>query len=321
MDETDPILERRAREEKQQKTKNLRNIAIAMAAVAAVLAALLVYVWLQKGKAESASDKAKAENEEVAALIKSDYAAELGMIRDSLGMLQTDNQQLLLQLDSSRMRVEVLMEELQKARSITSAELQKYKQEVGTLRSIMRNYVDQIDSLNQLNQKLTKENTGLRTDLTNTRQQNEELSRQVEDLSGKVASGSVLKASGITVQAYKQRSGGEDRDKVVDASRKVDYLKVSMTLNANNLATQGEVRVYVRVIDPEGLLLTGSESTGFTVDGNPMSATASRAVDYNGTETPVAIYVRDAGSFHKGDYKVEVYTPDGLLGTRSLTLR
>lgn len=321
MDQTDPILERRAREEKEQKTKTLKNIAIAMAAIAVVLAGLLVYVWLQKGKAQSASDKAKAENEEVAALIKSDYAEELGMIRDSLGMLQTDNQQLLLQLDSSRMRVEVLMEELQKARSITSAELQKYKQEVGTLRSIMRNYVDQIDSLNQLNQKLTKENTGLRNEVTTTRQQNEELTRQVEDLSGKVATGSVLKASGISVQAYKQRSGGEDRDKVVDASKKVDYLKVSLTLNANSLASQGEIRVYVRVIDPEGLLLTSGESIGFSVDGNPMSATASRAVDYNGSETPVAVYVRGAGAFHKGDYRVEVYTSEGLLGTRSLTLR
>lgn len=314
MEENDPILERRAREEKESKAKTLKGIAIAMAAVALALAALLVYVWVQK-------DKIQSDSNEMTTMLKSDYAADLSAIRDSLGVLETDNEALASQLDSSRIRVEVLMEELQKTKNLSYAELAKYKKEVGTLRSIMRNYVDQIDSLNQLNQKLVSENKGLRTEVTTTRQQNEELTKQVEDLSDKVATGSVLRASGINVQAYRQRSGGEDRDKVVDASRKVDYLKVSLTLNANNLASQGDVTVYVRVTDPEGLLLTNGSSTGFSVGESAMTATALRTVDYTGSETPVAIYIRDVGEFHKGAYQVEVYTGEGLIGRTSLQLR
>ena len=315
MDETDPILERRAREEKQQKTKNLRNIAIAMAAVAAVLAALLVYVWLQKGKAESASDKAKAENEEVAALIKSDYAAELGMIRDSLGMLQTDNQQLLLQLDSSRMRVEVLMEELQKARSITSAELQKYKQEVGTLRSIMRNYVDQIDSLNQLNHKLTVDAAAARREAAEHRKRSQELTAQVEDLTGKVVTGSVLKARGIRLEAY------NNAGKQIDRSKNVARLLVTLSLVENALAEPGPVRVYVRVKDPNGNLLDDGRGTSFTIGEETLPATASREVDYQGQEVELSIYVNNIPSFEKGIYTVDAYTTQAKLGSAELLLR
>ena len=62
-------------------------------------------------------------------------------------------------------------------------------------------------------------------------------------------------------------------------------------------------------------------STGFEADGQPMSATAFRRVEYAGDDLPVTIYVNDIEEYIKGIYRVEVYTDAGLLGTTTFSLR
>ena len=51
-----------------------------------------------------------------------------------------------------------------------------------------------------------------------------------------------------------------------------------------------------------------SATTSFTVNGETLSATASREVDYEGQDLEMRIYVKDVGEFIKGVYSVEVYT-------------
>ena len=50
----------------------------------------------------------------------------------------------------------------------------------------------------------------------------------------------------------------------------------NLSLVENSLADRGPVRVYVRVKDPEGILLMNNESVEFSVNGTALQATASR---------------------------------------------
>ena len=137
----------------------------------------------------------------------------------------------------------------------------------------------------------------------------------MDQLSDRVAAGSVIKARGLSLQAY----NGSDR--VTDRSSRVQYLIATLSLVENELAERGPVRVYIRVKDPEGILLLNSSSTSFNVGDEALQATASREVDYEGNEVELSIYVKDTGAFSKGIYTVEAYTTKGLVGKSELMLR
>ena len=129
------------------------------------------------------------------------------------------------------------------------------------------------------------------------------------------AAGAVIKARGLHLTAY------NGSDKVTDRSSRVKYLVATLSLVENEIAERGPVRVYVRVKNPDGILLLNSASTDFTVNGETLSASASREVDYEGQEVEMSIYVKDIGELTKGIYTVESYTDKALLGRSELMLR
>ena len=96
---------------------------------------------------------------------------------------------------------------------------------------------------------------------------------------------------------------------------------VNLTLVENELAERGPVRVYVRVTDPEGNLLSDGHGTTFQFNGETLEATASREVDYQGKEVDLGIYINNIGSFQKGVYTVNAYTTQAQLGHGELLLR
>ena len=304
MSEIDPILERRQREEQEQKNKSLKNVMWALVAVAALMAAGLAYVWTTK------SSLVKDLNAE-----KEDLTQQMIALKGDYDSLSSEYESVNSQLDSSREEVNQLIERIQKTEATNRAKMRQYEKELGTLRSIMRNYIVQIDSLNTLNHKLTADAAAARKEAASSRAENAELKGQVESLSGQVAAGSVIKSRGLSVAAY------NSSDKVTDRSSRVVRLLASLSLVENDLAPKGPVRVYIRVKDPEGILLTNSNQTSFTYNGQTMVDSASREVDYEGKEVDLSIYLNDIPSYAPGIYTIEAYTAQAFLGKTELLLR
>ena len=283
---------------------NLKKIMYALAAVAVVLAVALAYIWYQKS---SLVKDLTIEKEELTAQmidLQNDYAS-----------LSSDYDTINSQLDSSREEVSQLIERIQKTEATNRSKIRQYERELGTLRSIMRSYIVQIDSLNTLNKKLTADAAAARREAEESRRRNEELQNTVEDLSGQVAAGSVIKARGLHMDAYNAS------DKVTDRSSRVVRLLATLSLVENDLAPKGPVRVYIRVKDPDGILLTNSTQRTFEVNGEPMICSASREVDYQGKEVELSIYLNEIPSYVKGIYTVEAFTEQGKLGEAELMLR
>ena len=208
-----------------------------------------------------------------------------------------------------------LIERIKKTDATNRAKIRQYEKELGTLRSIMRNYIVQIDSLNTLNMKLTADAAAARKEAAESRRQSEELSKTVEDLSGQVAVGAVIKGRGIVLEAY------NGSNKITDRSSRVVRLMTTLSLVENELAPKGPVRVYIRVKGPDGILLTNGTQRTFDFNGEPMICSASREVDYQGSEVELSIYLNDISEYVKGIYTVDVYTEQALLGSAELMLR
>lgn len=275
-----------------------------MIGVAVVMALVLAYVWYQK------SSLVKELNIEKEALTE-----QMVTLQHEYATLSSDNEKINAQLDSSREEVSQLIERIKKTEATNRTMIRKYERELGTLRSIMRNYIAQIDSLNTLNHKLTADAAAARKEAAETRKQSEELSKTVATLSDQVAAGSVLKGRALRMDAYNAS------DKITDRSSRVVRLMATLSLVENELAPKGPVRVYIRVKGPDGILLTGNDKHTFTFNGEPMMCSASREVDYQGEEVEMSIYLNGIEDYVKGIYTVEAYTDGNLLGSAELMLR
>ena len=297
-------MERRERESQLAREKKLKRTMWILVVVAVALVAVLGYVWSQKSSLISELEEEKRDLTEQMESLQNDYAT-----------LSSDYDSINSQLDTSRAEVADLLERIKKTNATNRAKMRQYEKELGTLRSIMRNYIVQIDSLNTLNHKLTAEAAAARREAAASKAESAQLSQQVENLTGQVAAGSVIKARGLHIAAY------NSSDKVTDRSSRTVRLLTSLSLVENDLAPKGPVRVFIRVKDPDGIILTNSNRSSFTFNGETMVASASRRVDYEGSEVDLSIYLNDIPEYRKGVYTVEAYTEQAFLGKSELMLR
>lgn len=297
-------MERRERESQLAREKKLKRTMWILVVVAVALVAVLGYVWSQKSSLISELEDEKRDLTEQMESLQNDYAT-----------LSSDYDNINSQLDTSRAEVADLLERIKKTNATNRAKMRQYEKELGTLRSIMRNYIVQIDSLNTLNHKLTAEAAAARREAAASKAESVQLSQQVENLTGQVAAGSVIKARGLRIEAY------NSSDKVTDRSSRTVRLLTSLSLVENDLAPKGPVRVFIRVKDPDGIILTNSNRSSFTFNGETMVASASRRVDYEGSEVDLSIYLNDIPEYRKGVYTVEAYTEQAFLGKSELMLR
>lgn len=302
-------LERREREEAEKREKKSANLGlqIATGVLAAIAVGLGITLWTMNSKSSTLKKELEAE--------KLELEANIVELQDTLSKITSNYETINLQLDTSRAQVAELIENLKRTQATNRAKIRQYEGELGTLRSIMRNYLVQIDSLNTLNQKLTAEAKEARQEAAETRKDNEKLTKKLEAAEAKVSAGSVLKARGMRLEAY-----GESK-RVTDRSSRTVRLLTTLSLIENSIIEPGPVTVYIRVTDPNGNLLTNSRSVDFTCKGQTLTASASREVDYAGAELTVSIYLNDIPDYTKGIYTAEAYTTAGTLGKAELMLR
>lgn len=311
MEREDP-LERLAREERERQERRGNNLTLKIiTAVLAVAAVILGIVLIGL----------KSKNKEYNSLVqelnieKDSLTAQFEALQMDYAELTSDYDSINFALDSSREEISLLVDQLKKASATDRNTIRKYEAELGTLRTIMRGYIVQIDSLNTLNHRLTEEAAEAKKNAAESKRQSENLSKQVKNLTGQIAVGSVLKARGLRIDAF------GSNDKIVDKAARVARMLVSLSLVENDLAERGPVRVYVRVIDPDGNLLSDGRGTTFSVAGTSLEATASREIDYEGAEVDMSIYINNVAKFVPGTYTMEAYTSSGLLGSAACVLR
>lgn len=283
---------------------NLKKIMYGLIALVVVLVGVLAFVWIQK------SGLVKDLNAE-----KEQLTAEMIALQNDYANLTSDYDTLNVQLDMEREKVEQLIERIQKTDATNRAKIRQYEKELGTLRSIMKHYIVQIDSLNTLNVALREEANKAKEEAAESKRKYEEAVQVSKDLSSKVEQGQVVKGRGFILEGL-NKSGS-----VTNRSSRVVKLRTSFSLVENEIAEKGWRHLYIRVKDPDGVLLVEAPDQQFSFNGEPTYYSASREVDYNGDELDVIIYFSGETDYRKGVYTVEVYAEDSLLGTADMLLK
>ena len=283
--------------------KGLKVTVIVLAAVAVVLAGVFAYVWIDRQKMidDLTIDKQNLTNELIE--LQGEYA-----------QLSSNNDSLNVQLDREREKVSQLLDRIKQTDAANRSKIRQYEKELGTLRSIMKHYIFQIDSLNTLNIALRKDAELARAEAAKSAERYQELSKTTDEYAKLVEQGSEIKGRGINIV------GINASNKETDRSSRIKKLRTCLSLIENSIAPKGPMRVYIRVKGPDGILMTSDQQRIFEMNGEQLVYSESREVDYQGAEVEVCIYFASE-QFTKGVYTVEAYTSSGLLGTGDILLR
>ena len=178
--------------------------------------------------------------------------------------------------EAAKLKVEKLQQELQNQKKKSAAEIKKLKDEISTLRALLRHYVEEINRLNQENQELRTENETIKKENTRLSSQVQETSRKNEVLSERMTLAEKLNVTGVNLTALNKK--GKNEKKVSKAKQ----LMVTFTIPQNNSTPVGEKTIYMRLISPSGQLL-GSAGT-FSFEGGSVECSAKKTVEYAGEE-------------------------------------
>ncbi len=283
----------------------LKGIVIALSAVAVVLLGILIYIWVDRN---ALIDDLTIEKDQL--------TEQLGDLQRDYSTLSSNNDSLNVELAREREKVEQLIERVKKTEATNRAKIRQYEKELGTLRSIMKHYIVQIDSLNTLNIALRKDAALAREQAKKSKEKYDQLSKTTNEYAKQIEKGAVIKGRGVMMTAINASN------KETDRSSRVEKLKTCLNLVENTLAKKGLRKVYIRVKGPDGILMTGDQQQVFVSAGEQMIYSASREVDYQGSEVEVCIYFDNGGQpFVKGVYTVDAYTEEDKLGSADMLLK
>jgi uncharacterized protein (DUF3084 family) len=299
-------MEEKSKTTNKSTTATILKMVIGVLCIAVVVLGAMLYL------------ESKDKNETVTVLTtdKDNLIKELDELKQEYATLQTNNDSINQELLREQQKIDLLLEKVKKTEVGNSQKIRAYEKELGTLRAIMQNYIVQIDSLNTLNQQLASENTQIKEQVQEITRKHDEVTQRAEELTTKVQEGSAIKARGMTVQGLTKKDKDTQR-----ASRTV-HLKTCLTLIENSIAQRGMKTVYIRVKDPDGVVLTTSDNTLFELESEQIYFSAEREIDYQGTEVEVCIYYSfDKAKVAKGVYAVTAYLDGKSIGTAQVQLK
>ncbi len=292
-----------------------------VAALSLALVGTGVWIFLQQKemnefKEQVELEKQQAEFEQQRSELEQGYSELLSQYEFEGKRMTFNNDSLLEKLDAEKVKVQRLLEELQTVKSTNASRIAELRNELNTLKGVMRHYVAQIDSLNKTNKRLREENAKVTRRYEEVSQEASLLKQEREVLTEKVTLASKLDAVGVKVTPLTSR--GKEAKRI----RKTERIKISFTISKNVTAEVGEKYIYVRIVKPDGDVLVKDRADVFPFEDQEINYSCRKLIEFTGDEmNDVALYWEVEEFLHPGDYRVEVFADNYLIGTASFKLK
>lgn len=302
----------------QEQKQDRKTLLWAALAILAILNIVLFYFYYQERQANQDKDTiiAAKTDEVLSTKIKLDSIAaqldakiaeiqQLGGSVDSLIVLkqelERDRQSLKNSNAFSAKKYEDKIRNYEAVLSQKDRDIAQLKEELGIVTA-------KNEELGQAVSSLEGERQVLSDSVTNYAVQNRELNE-------KVTIASALRAENIAVNSLNAK--GKERDGGSYKSRRIDKLKISFNLSPNAIAKQDRKEVFLRILDPDGAVLSdmATGSGAFLYNGREMIYTAKEGFNYDNSRQKLDIlYGRGGVPFKDGKYAVELYSEGFKIG-------
>lgn len=203
--------------------------------------------------------------------------------------------------------------ELKRTRTRTSKNIMELKDRVEGYEELLKLKDEEIEKLKSVNKELFSENRTLKTKQNVLNDSINELARNKEELAGKVALASQLKAEQITVASVNGR--GKERSSPF-RSRQLEKLKVEFTIADNKVAPIEGKKIVIRVVDENGQVIfdVAKGSGTFLLNGKEEFYTAAQEILFDNTGQKLSFLYEKGSEYTAGTYQVEIFTDGYLMG-------
>lgn len=275
-----------------------------------VILAIAVYLLLDTRKNLTLVSDDLAEKTEYFRIEKDSLEGELRNIYFRYDTLESGNLELQVEMKKQQEKIDKLIA----IQADDAYKIRMYRREMETLRTVLRSYIVQIDSLNLMNQELMAENKQLQNTERRLATEKAQLEQDKQELEEIKDLASTLQASQINLVLLNKR------DKESKRIRTTVKVRVDFVLRANQVIPAGEKRITLRIIRPDQVVLGSPELEMLEFEGEEIPVSASRIVNYENEDLPVSIFWNNDGEIVPGQHTVELHADGKVIGNASFVL-
>ena len=287
--------------------KKLTTLLVALGIVIAALIAGLLYTMNQS----SQKDDQIAATEEIMTTEKMQLENEykdLAVEYDGYTMT-IHNDSLLKLFNQEKLKMNKLLEELKTTKTSNAVRISELKKELATLRKVMVHYVNQIDSLNMQNKRLTSENYEVRQKYASASATAEQLSKEKESLNEVVSRAAILEVYNFSMTPL------DKRNKKTDRASKMTTLQFNYTVGKNITATPGMKTIYMRLTRPDDEVMAKSPDTFFSYENKEIAYSLSKDFEYSGESRNDVLYWKVEEIMQVGTYHADFFADNNRIGS------
>ena len=309
----------------QEQKRDRKTLLWAALAVLALLNIVLLYFFYQERQENDSKDTIIAAKTEEVLFTKT----KLDSISAQLDEKIAEIQQLGGSVDSLVAMKQQLEKDKQSLKDLNTYSAKKYEDKIRSYEAVLNQKDRDIAQLKEelgvvtaKNEELSQAVSGLQGERAALADSVTNYAVQNRELSEKVTMASALRAENITVNAM--TSKGKEREGGSYKARRIDKLKVSFALAPNSIARQDRKEVFLRILDPNGAVLSdmATGSGAFIYNGREMIYSSKEAVNFDNTRQSLDImYGRGGIPFKDGKYTVELYSEGFKIGQGDFTVK
>jgi hypothetical protein len=220
------------------------------------------------------------------------------------------NDSLVKLLQDQKTKVQQLLEELRITKSTNAKRIAQLRKELATVRQIMIQYVNQIDSLNSANKVLKTENVEVHRKYKAATETVQTLSKEKESLNQVVTRASILEVTNFSMTPLNSKG------KKTGWFTQTTNLQFKYTISKNITAQPGEKIIYLRITRPDDDVLTKPGNV-FQFENKIITYSSSKNFEYTGEALSDVIYWKVGEILQKGTYRAEFFIDGNRVGSFS----
>lgn len=288
------------------KKNNLTIIIVAVAVIAALTIAVFYFVHKANEK-----EKEMAEVVQMMNFDKEQVEKEFSDLNSEMDGYTTNihNDSLVKLLQDQKTKVSQLLDELRVTKSTNAVRIAQLRAELSTVRKVMIQYVNQIDSLNSMNKSLKNENVEVHRKYQAASQTVETLSKEKESLNQVVTRASIMEVTNFSMLPVNSKG------KKTGWFSQTASLQFNYTIAKNVTAQPGEKMVYLRITRPDDDVLTKGSGNVFTYENKEIAYSVAKKIEYAGDAINDVMYWKIGEILPKGSYRAEFFIDGNRVGS------
>ncbi|MEE1070773.1 MAG: hypothetical protein U0K81_09950 [Paludibacteraceae bacterium] len=291
------------------KTNKILLITVLVLLIGAIGA--LVYLnYHQRNEMQELVEIIEIEKEE----LQEEYE-NLAIEFDGYSQMDIQNDSLQDLLYREQQRVQDLLEELRITKVTNARRISELKKELATVRTVLKDYIRQVDSLNATNARLTEENIIVRAENEQVKTKNTQLTNLNTQLTETVTRAAMLELTDCTCTMLNKN------DRKTRMVSQVTKLQFDYTIAKNITCERGLKDLYVRVITPNGVLMNEAENKRFPFESDSIAYSITQQFEYSGEQYMGTVYLPITEEVEKGFYTIDFFCEGNLIGSFPIQIR